>query len=79
MGLALSVQVIDEKHAWLVALNSHEREARFRDMYINNVDGAVALNRYFMRLWDLSTVVLRNGQVTDAGQTFSANPTKAKP
>jgi hypothetical protein len=79
MGLALSVQVIDEKLSWLVALGSHEREARFRDLFIDNADAAVGLNTYFLRLWARSTVVLSNGQPTQEGQALLGKRNKATP
>lgn len=77
MGLALSVQVIDQKLAWLVALGSHEREARFRDLFIDNADAAIGLNTYFMRLWSRATPLLENGQPTSDGVVLIAGDTKA--
>jgi hypothetical protein len=79
MGLALSVQVIDEKLAWLVALGSHDRDSPHRDLFVDNAQAAIALNRYFLRLWALSTVLLRNGQPTDEGRMLLQRPTAVRP
>jgi len=68
MPLALSVQVVDDDKAWLVATASHETEGDFRDLYIQNADVAKALGDYYDRLWSISVKVLDRGRVTEEGE-----------
>jgi hypothetical protein len=71
MPLALSVQIVDQKKAWLVAVEAHERLGQFRDLYIENDALAGALDRYHQRLWTLSEPILLDGRPTDAAQAIA--------
>jgi hypothetical protein len=66
MPLALSVQVVDDTRAWLVAVEAHERMGEFRDLYVENAHFADAMNRYHLRLWAIAEPLLLNGRPTDA-------------
>jgi hypothetical protein len=68
MPLALSVQVVDQDKAWLVAIDTHEREGEFRDIYIESSDVALAMAGYFDRLWTKSATVLDRGRITQDGR-----------
>lgn len=70
MPLALSVQIIDGERTWLVALKTHEREGRYRDVFIRSRDFAEAMTDYYERLWAQSVVVLQNGQLTEKGRAY---------
>lgn len=70
MGLALSAQVIDQEHLWLVAIESHEREAKHRDIYVQDKKLADAFDRYFNRLWAQAVVVLEWGEISAAGRAL---------
>lgn len=67
MGLALSAQVVDREHVWLVAIESHEREAKHRDVYVHDARLAEAFDKYFGRLWQQSKVVLEWGKILPVG------------
>lgn len=66
MPLALSVQVVDDDRAWLVAVEAHERMGEFRDLYIENTKFADAMSRYHRRLWDNAVPLLVDGRPTEA-------------
>jgi len=68
MGLALSTQIVDSEHVWFVAVESHEREGKYRDLYVQDRELGGAFSKYFDRLWRQSTVVLEWGTVTKDGQ-----------
>jgi hypothetical protein len=70
MPLALSVQVIDETMAWLVAVGEHSGAPMHRDIAIENSEVVKSLNKYFYRLWDLSRPVFEAGY--DVTQSDSA-------
>jgi hypothetical protein len=70
LPLALSVQVIDDDKSWIVAIESHEREGDFRDIYVENADIARALAEYYDRIWNVSDRLLDQGRVTEAGQVL---------
>ncbi len=72
MGLAISVQVVDEAKVWFVALKSHQPDGQFRDLYVENKDLAIAMKDYYERIWNLSVVLLRDGQLTNDGRDFLA-------
>jgi hypothetical protein len=61
MPLALSVQVIDEREAWLVAVSEHTGSPMYRDVAIENELLAAFFSKYFDRLWGLSRVVFVPG------------------
>jgi len=65
--LAISAQVVDGEKVWLVALEGHERQADFRDLFIESDEAAEAMRRYYHRLWARATLVLRSGVVTSDG------------
>ena len=65
MGLALSVQVVDDTRSWLVAIESHERVGAHRDLYVESEAFADAMTRYYKRLWANADLVLVNGRPTD--------------
>ena len=66
MPLALSVQIVDGREAWLVAIGEHTGAATYRDIAIENELVAEALDRYFDRLWSLSRVVFKPGDSPEA-------------
>lgn len=70
MPLALSVQVVDDSQAWLVATASHETDEEFRDVYIENPLVSKALADYYDRLWEISVKVLDHGRFTDEGRAL---------
>lgn len=72
MGLALSAQVIDGEHVWLVAVESHDREGKYRDVYIHDAKLGEAFTKYFERLWRQSETVLQWGSVTPEGEGLLA-------
>ena len=55
MPLALSVQLFDDR-SWLVAIYTHETQGLTRDIYIENVDFAFGITKYFDRIWAESSV-----------------------
>lgn len=61
MGRALSVQLVDDKIAWLVAIAEHGGAGLYRDVAIENPEIAAMLNKYFERLWRLSQTVFEPG------------------
>jgi hypothetical protein len=61
MSLALSVQVVDDCNAWLVAISEHSDSSAYRDVAIENEILTEVLNKYFDRLWGLSRVVFKPG------------------
>ncbi len=65
MPLALSVQIIDDNHVWLVAVNGHEREGSYRDVYIRNTDYVEVMKHYYNRLWRRSEVLIDSGMITE--------------
>jgi hypothetical protein len=72
MSHALSVQVVDAAEAWLVAVESHERIGRYRDLEIRDRTVAGFLTKYFERLWQQAKVVIENGNLTDRGLELQA-------
>jgi hypothetical protein len=72
MGLVVSVQVVDEAKVWFVAIKSHQPDGQFRDLYVESKDVAVAMKNYYDRLWNLSVVLLKDGQLTQDGRNFLA-------
>ena len=65
MPLALSVQIIDGTDSWLVAVAEHAGSDMYRDLAISNLLVAEAFDKYFDRLWDLSTIVFQPGYSQD--------------
>ena len=65
MPLALSVQIIDGTDSWLVAVAEHAGSDMYRDLAISNTHVAEAFDKYFDRLWDLSTIVFQPGYTRD--------------
>ena len=61
MGRALSVQLVDDRIAWLVAIAEHGGPGLYRDVAIENPEVASMLNKYFERLWKLSRIVFEPG------------------
>lgn len=70
MPLALSVQIIDEEKTWIVAIRTHEREDRYRDVYVHSREFGQALMDYYNRLWTYSDVVLEHGELTEFGRQY---------
>ena len=65
MPLALSVQIIDERKAWLVAISEHSDSATYRDVAVENEILVEVLNKYFDRLWAVSRVVFKPGDTVE--------------
>lgn len=70
MPHALSVQIIDTRKCWLVAIESHEKEGPFRDLYIEGDEIGKSLTGYFNRLWSMSDEIISSGRLTGRGITF---------
>lgn len=68
MPLPLSVQTVDTQHAWLVAVEGHERSGPHRDLYINDSTSADFLEKYFRRLWSRATTIIDHGQPVNEGR-----------
>lgn len=68
MPLALSVQIVDQEVAWIVAVQSHEQIGEFRDAVVEGGDLPCMLQLYFDRLWTHAEVILENGRLTPKGQ-----------
>lgn len=61
MPIALSVQVIDSRRVWLVAVEGHERQGAHRDLSIKDATAAEMFAKYFFRLWGKAEVVVDGG------------------
>lgn len=61
LAYALSVQVVDGRVAWLVAIAEHSGAEFFRDIAIENEQVAGMLSKYFDRLWQQAEVVFKPG------------------
>jgi hypothetical protein len=72
MPLALSVQIIDQQKAWLVAVQSHEQIGDYRDVAIEGGDLPKVFQLYFDRLWREAEVILDSGMLTTAGKALIA-------
>jgi hypothetical protein len=70
MPLALSVQIVDDERAWLVAVQSHEQIGPYRDLAIEGSDLPKMLQLYFERLWRHADVILDNGILTPSGHAL---------
>lgn len=70
MPLALSVQVIDNDKVWLVAIEDHERDNQFRDMFIKGETFALAMSGYYARLWKHSEKLVETGIITNSGRSY---------
>lgn len=69
MSYSLSVQVIDDKKCWLVAIESHEGGQNiYRDLYLESEDVGKAMRGYYARLWSLSDKLIETGVLTDEGR-----------
>jgi hypothetical protein len=68
MPLSLSVQLIDSKQTWLVALETHEGSSGYRDIYLESPEFNSAMSTYYDRLWARSECLLNQGRLTAAGQ-----------
>jgi hypothetical protein len=77
MPLALSVQVVDEESAWLVAIAAHERTGPVRDLFVENPAFADAMTQYYTRLWAAADVLLDHGRMTESGERMSARESHA--
>lgn len=64
MPLALSVQIVDDRNAWLVAVSEHSDSSVYRDVGVENEILVEVLNKYFDRLWSLSRVAFKPGDTT---------------
>jgi hypothetical protein len=73
MPLGLSVQIVDDLHVYLVALEGHYETGTGRDRYFRSVGLARTLHTYYDRLWKRADPVLENGVLTDAGQKLLAD------
>jgi hypothetical protein len=69
-SLALSVQVIDNDKAWLVAVNSHEPRGGPRDIALLGNTVSDGLRHYYNRLWERGKVLMTAGNLTDAGKAY---------
>ena len=65
MPLALSVQIVDDRTAWLVAISDHSDSGAYRDVAVDNEVVVEVLNKYFDRLWGLSRVVFKPGDTVE--------------
>lgn len=74
--LALSVQIIDDKKTWFVAVSSHERKAEFRDLYLENDTVGKTMREYHERLWEKATVLVDSGRFTPEGTKYMARVSK---
>jgi hypothetical protein len=72
MPLALSVQTIDGKKVWLVAVESHEPKGLYRDLYVEGEDLAQAMEVYYKRLWAHAVPILDAGAITSKGERIIA-------
>jgi hypothetical protein len=70
MPLALSIQVVDAKKVWFVAIATHRRGREPRDLYIESAEVAAMMEKYYDRLWARSLVVFRGGQITEDGREY---------
>lgn len=61
MARALSVQIVDGKITWLVAIAEHGGAELHRDIAIENPEVTAMLNKYFDRLWRLSRIIFEPG------------------
>lgn len=61
MARALSIQIVDGKITWFVAISEHAGAELYRDIAIENSGVTDMLNRYFERLWRLSKIVFESG------------------
>ncbi|QDV34873.1 hypothetical protein ElP_27700 [Tautonia plasticadhaerens] len=69
---ALSVQVIDSRFAWFVAVKDHDQYGDWRDIFVENEQLAEAMGIYYERLWDRSDELLRCGKLTAEGRRLLA-------
>jgi hypothetical protein len=67
MPQALSVQIVDERSIWFVAINAHERVGAYRDLVIESQEAAQAMQDYYDRLWGRATRILDSGRITPEG------------
>ena len=65
MPLAMSVQIVDDRDAWLVAVSDHSDSPVYRDIAVENEILVEALNRYFDRLWGQSRIVFKSGDTVE--------------
>lgn len=70
MPLSLSVQLIDSKQSWLVALETHEGSSRYRDIYIESEEFNAAMGTYYDRLWARAERLMNQGQLTPTGNSI---------
>lgn len=68
MSYSLSVQVVDSSKCWLVAIESHENQSQFRDLYLESKEIGDSLNGYYSRLWNMSDKLIESGVLTDKGK-----------
>lgn len=73
MPNALSVQVIDQSAVWFVAIESHEKQNAFRDLYVEGEAVGKAMHGYFGRLWLLSNELISSGVLTEAGRKIKTS------
>jgi len=77
MPLPLSVQIIDAEKVWFVAIATHGREREPRDIFVENSDLAMMMEKYYNRLWERSEVIYQTGLVTEYGEDYlNAEPRK---
>lgn len=70
MPLALSVQIIDAKLTWFVAIKDHERDNEYRDMFIKGEEFGLAMSAYYDRLWGHSDELVSSGVISLKGEEF---------
>lgn len=69
-SLVMSVQIVDGKHCWLVALESHEPKGRPRDLYLHGKVVAEALRAYYDRVWERGVILMTAGNLTPDGEAY---------
>lgn len=67
MPMALSVQIVDGKECWFVAIESHDRVGEYRDIHMKGEVLSQAMTKYYDRLWAQATPVLTSGRLMSTG------------
>lgn len=67
LSYALSAQIIDSQKCWLVAIESHENQNAYRDVYLEGSAISESMQGYYARLWNLSEELIVSGVLTQEG------------
>jgi hypothetical protein len=78
-SLVMSVQIIDGDSTWLVALESHEPKGGHRDLFLKGRIVAEGLRTYYDRVWGRGDILMKNGNLTPAGEAYLATSTASSP